>query len=119
MGLPSRCGGTLCALARPAGARARTTWLSASTPSPDGHVTDSSSKATGRPEPPDGTDAVTCALRALLALLKPADGQPGADTVVGEISLDGRTYTITRSAPPTAYDDPVALSAREREVAGL
>jgi DNA-binding CsgD family transcriptional regulator len=82
-------------------------------------MTEPSSKVTGRPEPPDGAHAVECVLRALLALLKPAGGPRGADTVVGEISLDGRVYTITRSAPAIPCDEPVPLSAREREIAGL
>ena len=84
-------------------------------------MTDSSPEVTGRPEPPDGSHAVECVLRALLALLKPAAARaqsPGGDVVIGEISLDGRLYTITRSAPP-APDAAVALSAREREIAGL
>ena len=81
---------------------------------------DSSSEVTGRPEPPDRSHAVECVLRALLALLEPAAAraQPPSADIVGEISLDDRVYTITRSAPP-APDGAVALSAREREIAGL
>jgi DNA-binding CsgD family transcriptional regulator len=73
---------------------------------------------TGPASSPQHHHAVECLLRALVAVVETASDQAGDDAVIAEIDIDGRSYTLSRRALDASVE-PVALSAREREIATM